>query len=144
MEQMTTPAKPWLWKPGQSGNVNGRPPGARQQFSEAFLRDLRDGWERHGRDVIDRVAKLEPVAFFATAARIIPKDVEISLQARSGTLDETDLTLLRAIRDGLPPDARTTPQMAFEHTLKALQLYDAKVIEAHTENPSKTDDEKPA
>jgi hypothetical protein len=34
--------------------------------------------------------------------------------------------------------------MAFEHTLKALQLYDAKVIEAHTENPSKTDDEKPA
>ena len=30
------------WKPGQSGNENGRPVGVRNAFSTAFLTDLRD------------------------------------------------------------------------------------------------------
>ena len=28
------------WKPGQSGNLNGRPVGTRQAFSAGFFRDL--------------------------------------------------------------------------------------------------------
>ena len=32
------------WKPGQSGNLNGRPDGTRQAFSAGFLRDLAEVW----------------------------------------------------------------------------------------------------
>jgi hypothetical protein len=32
--------KPWRFKPGQSGNPTGRPPGARGRFSEAFVNDV--------------------------------------------------------------------------------------------------------
>ena len=32
------------WKPGQLGNLNGRPDGTRQAFSAGFLRDLAEVW----------------------------------------------------------------------------------------------------
>jgi hypothetical protein len=38
------------WKPGQTGNPNGRPVGARQYFSSGFLRDLAEVWTEHGKD----------------------------------------------------------------------------------------------
>ena len=136
MEQMTKPTKPWLWKPGQSGNPNGRPPGARSQFSEAFLRDLRDGWQKHGKEVIDKVAKLEPTAFFATAARIIPKDVEITIgQQYPAGLDAEDLALLRAVKAALPNAGERSPADVFNHMLAALHAYDAKLIDDCTEKP---------
>jgi hypothetical protein len=36
---LTEVSKPTQWKPGQSGNLNGRPAGTRQAFSAGFYRD---------------------------------------------------------------------------------------------------------
>ena len=36
------------WKPGQSGNLNGRPVGSRTVFSQAFLKDLAEVWSDEG------------------------------------------------------------------------------------------------
>ncbi len=39
------------WKPGQSGNLNGRPVGSRTAFSAGFLKDLAEIWSEEGRGV---------------------------------------------------------------------------------------------
>ena len=49
---LTGVSKPTQWKPGQSGNLNGRPVGTRQAFSAGFLRDLAEVWQEHGRDTM--------------------------------------------------------------------------------------------
>jgi hypothetical protein len=57
-------------------------------------------------------AKHSPEAFFATCARLLPKDVELTIrQNYSGGLDETDLQILRAIRDAIPNANELQPQM---------------------------------
>ena len=56
------------WKPGQTGNPNGRPVGARKHFSAGFLRDLAEVWAEHGRDTMVHTAKLNPGVFFETSA----------------------------------------------------------------------------
>jgi len=50
-----------LWKPGQSGNPAGRPVSSRQKISERLLADLADVWAEHGKDVLERLAKDDPV-----------------------------------------------------------------------------------
>jgi hypothetical protein len=37
------------WKPGQSANLQGRPVGSRNQFSNAFMHDLAAAWAEHVR-----------------------------------------------------------------------------------------------
>ena len=68
------------WKPGQSGNENGRPVGVRNAFSTAFLTDLRDVWDEHGRATMVHCAKVSPEVFFATCARLCPANVQLSIE----------------------------------------------------------------
>ena len=58
------------WKPGQSGNLNGRPVGTRQAFSAGFFRDLAEVWAQHGRDAMLLTARTQPSTFLAIAARL--------------------------------------------------------------------------
>ena len=44
------------WKPGQSGNLNGRPVGTRQAFSAGFYRDLAEVFAKHGRAAMEKTA----------------------------------------------------------------------------------------
>jgi hypothetical protein len=91
------------WKPGQTENPNGRPVGARQSFSAGFLRDLAEVWAAHGKDTIAHTAKLNPEVFSATCARLIPKDVELTVrQHYSSDLDHAGLEILRAIKAAIP------------------------------------------
>ena len=57
------------WKPGQSGNLNGRPVGSRTAFSAGFLKDLAEIWSEEGRGAMPHTAKTNPTVFFATCAR---------------------------------------------------------------------------
>jgi hypothetical protein len=57
---------------------------------------------------MEMTAKTMPSVFFATAGRVLPKDVAITLeQTYPGGLDASDIAILRAIRDSIP-DARTS------------------------------------
>jgi hypothetical protein len=49
---MTTTKYPNRWLPGTSGNPNGRPLGARTEFSNSFLRDLAASWGQCGPEVL--------------------------------------------------------------------------------------------
>ena len=64
MSNITEVSRATRWKPGQSGNPNGRPVGTRQAFSAGFLKDLAEVWQEHGRDTMLHTAKTQPATFF--------------------------------------------------------------------------------
>ena len=121
------------WQPGQSGNPAGRPLGARNRFSEAFVGDIAAAWEKHGAGVVERVLRNEPARFLEVCGRLIPKDVQVSLSARiPGNLEPDDwqamLELLGAVRTALPGDDRKPGEIA-QLVTEALRLHGAKMIE---------------
>ena len=80
MPHITEISKSTQWKPGQSGNLNGRPVGTRQAFSAGFLRDLAEVWSEEGRETMVKTARTNPAVFFATCARLIPNDVRVTVE----------------------------------------------------------------
>jgi hypothetical protein len=63
---LTEVIRPTQWKPGQSGNLNGRPVGTRQAFSAGFHRDLAEVWAKHGKETMIKTATDQPGVFFPT------------------------------------------------------------------------------
>jgi len=139
---------PNRWLPGQSGNPNGRPLGARTEFSNSFMRDLARVWAARGGDIIEKVAADDPSRFFAVASTLIPKDVAISIEQRlPGGLPADDwaivLEVMSAVKQALPDANSRRPGEVMELVLQALRAHDAKTID-YTENPSELSSEKPA
>jgi hypothetical protein len=59
----------------------GRPPGARSKLGEAFLEDLRDAWNEHGKEALRRCATEDPSQFCRIIANLLPRDIDINLAA---------------------------------------------------------------
>jgi hypothetical protein len=119
------------WQPGQSGNPNGRPT-ARSRLSERFIADVSDVWATHGAKILERMATKEPTRFADLCSRLIPRDVAISISARTpGDLAPDDwgamLELLAAIKAQLPGDDRKPGAIA-ELVTEALRLHSAKPL----------------
>jgi hypothetical protein len=76
------------------------------------MQDLAAVWAEHGRETMAATAKVSPEAFFATCARLLPRDVAISIQAQAPILDAGDLAILRAIRE-----ASGDRQLAGQHSV---------------------------
>jgi hypothetical protein len=117
--------KPYQWKPGQSGNLNGKPVGARTAFSQGFLRDLAQVWQEHGRDTMLHTAKTQPATFFAVCARLIGPEVKVTIeQSLPGNLSPSDWAdlreLLSAIQQGMPDAANRPPGEVFRRVHDAL------------------------
>ena len=123
--------------PGVSGNPNGRPVGhrTRHQFSASFLADLAEVWAEHGKATMLRTVATNPETFFATCARLLPKDVELTIRSHySFELDPADLSILQAIKEAIPGANAMTPQAVLQFTLDAIRSYDAsKLIDAARE-----------
>jgi len=60
VSNITEVSKPTQWKPGQSGNLNGRPVGTRQAVSVGFYRDLAEVWSEEGPETIVKTARTSP------------------------------------------------------------------------------------
>ena len=84
MPYITEISKATQWRPGQSGNPNGRPVGARQTFSAGFHRDLAEVWQAHGRDAMLHTAKTQPATFLAIAAKLIRLTSTVSFPLTEG------------------------------------------------------------
>jgi hypothetical protein len=123
-----------MWQPGQSGNVLGRPVGARGRFSERFVADLTTAWEQYGETALAETAKLYPDRFVAIASHLIPKDVSVSLTARlPANLDATDwqllIEVLEAVKQALPDVGQRSPGAVLELVTGAIRLANAPTIE---------------
>lgn len=90
------------WKPGQSGNPSGRPPGAGQ------LAQLRDAIAEHLPEIVDRLVE-QAKSGDAQSARILiervlptirPIELPISLPREGGTLVERADRVLDAVAAG--------------------------------------------
>lgn len=120
------------WQPGESGNPNGRP--ARARLTEQFISDLSTTWGQHGAKVLQELATKQPGQFAALAAKLVPQDVQLTLEARlPGNLDPADwsivLEVMGAIKQALPDANSRDPGEVTNHVLEALRTHDAKVIE---------------
>ena len=138
MSNITEISKPTQWKPGQSGNLNGRPVGTRQAFSAGFLRDLAEVWSEEGRETMVKTARTNPAVFFATCARLIPNDVSVTIQQQlPGNLSGEDWAMIReiveAVKQAIPDAASAPPGAVLEHVLGALRAAQAKPIELSVE-----------
>ena len=102
---LTEVSKPTQWKPGQSGNLNGRPVGSRTAFSNGFLTDLAQVWQEQGKDTMIHTAKTQPAVFFATCARLIGPEVKLTIEQSQPGLDAADIEILRAIKQAIPDAA---------------------------------------
>jgi hypothetical protein len=132
MEQIAKRGNP-NWTPGVSGNTNGRPPGivdARHRFTAAFLDDLQVTWSEHGADVMARVAKTSPEAFFSVCARLCSANVQLSIEQQfPGGLDATDIASLKGIRESVPDADSRSPADVLDYVRDTLRAAEATVIE---------------
>jgi len=114
------------WKPGESGNPVGRP--ARTKLTEQFVADVSDAWNRHGAKILDNMAQRDGRDFAHLCAKLIPANVVVDLQARTGALDDADMALLKAIKAEVVGANDMSPAEVFEHTRAALRAYGAKPV----------------
>lgn len=74
-----TPRNPNLrppWQPGQSGNPNGRPKGARTKLAEDFCQALLDDFAEGGIDAIRTMRAEKPNEYVRAIASVIPKEID--------------------------------------------------------------------
>ena len=74
--------KPWLFKPGQSGNPAGRPKGSRQKLAESFLADLAAHWSENGKDALQEAYEKNPVEYVRVVASLLPKNVAVDVDVK--------------------------------------------------------------
>ena len=64
------------WKPGVSPNPGGRPTGARNRITGAFLNDLADVYAEKGKAALTKLVDDDPRTFFKAIVSLCPKQLE--------------------------------------------------------------------
>ncbi len=123
-ELTTTSNRPTAFKPGMSGNPNGRPVGSRNAFM-ADLADVAGARPRHGSAL--RPKEQRDVLCHLCAA--IPRDVALTIETQlPGGLQPDDIAILRAIKEAIPNAGERSPQEVLEYVRDTLRAAEAKVI----------------
>ena len=69
-----------MWKPGESGNPDGRPKGSRNKLGEDFIRALCEDFEEHGAAVIATVRESRPHDYLKIVASLLRKQIEVDAE----------------------------------------------------------------
>jgi len=87
-----------LFKPGQSGNPQGRPKGARNKLTEDFVKALADDFGQHGRAAITTVREEDPGKYLDIVAKLVPKDIDVNVTGMDAFVKMWELTASGAFK----------------------------------------------
>jgi hypothetical protein len=101
---------------GNSGN-GGRKPGSRNKLGEQFLSDLRDVWQSHGIQALEKCAEEEPGTFCKIVSSLLPKSVDINLNVDAQGFVEKFRNAVALLGNDPPPARarRPLPGRLIEH-----------------------------
>jgi hypothetical protein len=118
------------WPKGVSGNIHGRPLGTKNAFGPDYIRDFQIVWLESGIECVRQLAKKNPEAFVALAGKLVPSDVRVSIEQANSALDQTDMAILRGIKESLPAANSESPRAVLEFVRDAVRAATAKTIES--------------
>jgi uncharacterized protein DUF5681 len=107
-ERQLAPLREHAFRPGQSGNPNGRPKGSRSKLTTQFFDDFYKEWQEHGAQALKDMAEKSPRDFVRAAAMLMPKEFEIKTPLDDMT--DAELTdLIAAVQSLIIAGAALTP-----------------------------------
>lgn len=95
--------KPWLFKPGQSGNPAGKPKGAKHRLQEDFVKDVQAAWEAKGAEAITMMIADKPGDFVKMVASLMPKEATLNINDNSEMTDDELAERVRSLASQLSP-----------------------------------------
>lgn len=101
--------KPWLFKPGQSGNPAGRKKGSRNALGQAFIDALHDDFKANGVQAIKTVREERPHEYLKVVASILPKELNVRTDALDEMSDDDLAAILDAVRSAILAGAYAPP-----------------------------------
>jgi hypothetical protein len=99
------PPEETRFKPGQSGNPGGKPAGARNKITAAFLNKLAADFEMHGQEAIERCREEDPAAYVKVVAGLLPKEVDLGINRLEEMSTDDIVAAVSALRSYLAPGA---------------------------------------
>ncbi|WMT71140.1 hypothetical protein [Bradyrhizobium sp. Ash2021] len=93
----------------------GRRVGSRNALSESFVADLKNCWELHGRDALDRVARDQPEVLLKVIASLMPRDVNLSFSVDASEFASRFRTATELLGNSPEPPRLRRPLRVINH-----------------------------
>lgn len=81
----------------------GRQKGSRNKLGQAFLTDLQEDWETHGKMVIQTVRAEKPDQYLKVVASILPKELNVNVNEFDELTDDELIARIRQLDATIRP-----------------------------------------